>query len=616
MIDIMPENHSVTRIKKLSPLLINQLAAGEVVTRPAAVVKELLENAIDAGATHIEVRITQGGMGMIEVVDNGSGIHPDDMVMAVTRHATSKVADIATLQGINTLGFRGEALSAMAAVSRLTLISSFDDSGIGRQLQVAGVLADTPKLSPVVHQQGTTVTVKDLYFNVPARRSNLKSIGTEFAHIETIVREVALARADITLNLYHDNKKRLLLSASLAETNADINNSRLPLSRLEQALSMTLSANAIPLIIDLSSLLQSSAESTATLSQVSGWLWVNHLPQPALPKLLYVNGRLIKEPLISNQLRQLASHGQFDSIGYALYFDLPAQWLNVNVHPTKQRIKISPLNNIMAHLGHAVGLKLKSLSPNIDNIVESDSKSPIDVEKNTNNRASGVGLKELDRNNTYPNQRTNKEISYKNDEVNHSNQNGRSRQQVAAPQTPYQRFASQDLAINYAKSNRKTSSFIDNKITLPHCLDVLNSLPDHCSSPISSDSYIPSNSHISSDKGNVCLEQGLLFYSQGHCLIIKQKDWQSIWQTVCDDKLTFITQSTPSYLAEQSLTLKSVEPIDALIINQQVSHYAHQLPTPHLSEFAASLEQALKTYAFASLNTEQLLNVMLSSPSQ
>ena len=135
----MPDSHSYIRIKKLSPLLINQLAAGEVVTRPAAVVKELLENAIDAGATNIDVSITQGGMGTIEVVDNGTGIHPDDMVMAITRHATSKVADVANLHGITTLGFRGEALAAMAAVSRLSLTSSHDESGIS-----FGVSSSTP----------------------------------------------------------------------------------------------------------------------------------------------------------------------------------------------------------------------------------------------------------------------------------------------------------------------------------------------------------------------------------------------------------------------------------------------------------------------------------------
>ncbi|MDE0844829.1 MAG: DNA mismatch repair endonuclease MutL, partial [Psychrobacter pacificensis] len=357
----MPDNHHNTRIKKLSPLLINQLAAGEVVTRPAAVVKELLENAIDAGATDIEIRITQGGMGMIEVVDNGVGIHPDDMVMAITRHATSKVADVANLHGITTLGFRGEALAAMAAVSRLTLTSSHDESGIGRQLQVAGVLDDTPKLTPVVHNRGTTIIVKDLYFNVPARRGNLKSIATEFGHIETIVREVALARADVALTLFHDNKKRLSLSANATNVN-DNDANRLPLPRLEQATGMPLTDNALAVSIDLSSLVQSSVaygDSTVDQAAISGWLWPMTDEQIALPKLIYVNGRLVKEALISNQMRQLAQSAQLAGMGYALYFELPTQWLNVNVHPSKQRIKISPLNNIMAHLSHTIRSQLK-----------------------------------------------------------------------------------------------------------------------------------------------------------------------------------------------------------------------------------------------------------------
>ncbi len=161
---VAPYAPITARIKKLPPLLINQLSAGEVVTRPASVVKELLENAIDAGATQITINITQGGMGLIELIDNGSGIHPDDMLMAVTRHATSKVADVEHLQGIDTLGFRGEALASISAVSRLTLTSSHDKSGVGRCLSVAGEV-DNPNITPVVCQQGTQVSVRDLYFN-------------------------------------------------------------------------------------------------------------------------------------------------------------------------------------------------------------------------------------------------------------------------------------------------------------------------------------------------------------------------------------------------------------------------------------------------------------------
>ena len=369
-----PISTPTTRIKKLPPLLINQLAAGEIVTRPASVVKELLENAIDAGATKIDIKVTQGGMGMIEVSDNGCGIHPDDMVMAVTRHATSKVADVANLQGIRTLGFRGEALASTAAVSRLTLSSSHDDSGIGRQLSVAGILEDTPILTPIVHEQGTTVLVKDLYFNVPARRGNLKSVATEFAHIESVVREVALAHADVSLTLFHDQRKRLVLLAGMGDQEQElaVSNLRLPLSRLEQALGMSLVAQSMALSVDLSALLDSSAGPSATnilgdtadsefdyradtqTPQIQGWLWASsHSAQP-LPKLIYVNGRLIKDPIIAGQLRQTIQSLALNHFGYALYFELPTAWLNVNVHPSKQRINIHALANIMAHLNYAI----------------------------------------------------------------------------------------------------------------------------------------------------------------------------------------------------------------------------------------------------------------------
>lgn len=566
----MTDNITVTRIKKLSPLLINQLAAGEVVTRPAAVVKELLENAIDAGATHIEVRITQGGMGMIEVVDNGSGIHPDDMIMAITRHATSKVADIATLQGINTLGFRGEALSAMAAVSRLTLISSHDDSGIGRQLHVAGILADTPKLTPVVHNRGTTVTVKDLYFNVPARRGNLKSIGTEFAHIETIVREVALARADVTLSLLHDYKKRLLLSASSVASN----HSRLPLSRLEQALGTALTVDAISITVDLSSLLQSS-EHTDKQAKISGWLWVKNNQRELLPKLLYVNGRLIKEALISNQLRQLAASAQLDGIGYALYFDLPNQWLNVNVHPTKQRIKISPLNNIMAHLGHAVGLKLKRM------IIPKIATSIVPVEQGVEQSVESTSINKA---------------SYLSSTPSH--------QQVQTPKQPYKVSQKKTLSENHAYANAHESTPNQNSdmsntalmssssthlASLPQCLEIIHSLPKNPQLFTS----------LALDSNHLPVLPWLLFYWRGRYLLMSVQDWQA--------KIALLNKS---YLFSKAET-----PVSPAMINQQIASVAAPLSAQDSSEFINALEQLLHTSAIAVIDTEQLVAVMLSSAS-
>ncbi|MDN5620986.1 MAG: DNA mismatch repair endonuclease MutL [Psychrobacter sp.] len=574
----MPDNHHNTRIKKLSPLLINQLAAGEVVTRPAAVVKELLENAIDAGATDIEIRITQGGMGMIEVVDNGVGIHPDDMVMAITRHATSKVADVANLHGITTLGFRGEALAAMAAVSRLTLTSSHDESGIGRQLQVAGVLDDTPKLTPVVHNRGTTIIVKDLYFNVPARRGNLKSIATEFGQIETIVREVALARADVALTLFHDNKKRLSLSANATNVN-DNDANRLPLPRLEQATGMPLTDNALAVSIDLSSLVQSSVaygDSTVDRAAISGWLWPMTDEQKDLPKLIYVNGRLVKEALISNQMRQLAQSVQLASMGYALYFELPTQWLNVNVHPSKQRIKISPLNNIMAHLSHTIRSQLK--------IVNATSRDNLEVSKKD---VSVDTLSDTHLPNALPTEHI------------------RQSRQVQAPRQSYQSASSksfldkslvQEPAPSYVneplKQNRNisfSSSEAPTISSLPICLDVINDVETRGIDSTAADKNLP----------------WLLFYHQGQCVLMRAKDWQSQ-----------LSQLFESQVFGNNTATEDKQPNSALKINQQLNSISTQMSKQDMRVFVTNLTELLARNAMSVLDSGRLVTLMLSSASK
>lgn len=370
------------RIKKLPPLLVNQLAAGEVVTRPASVVKELIENAIDAGAKHIDIRITQGGMGIIEVSDDGCGIHPDDMIMAVTRFATSKIADVAHLQGIATLGFRGEALAATAAVSRLTLTSCSDDSGIGRELNVAGILEDIPQLLPVVRPKGTTVTVKDLYFNVPARRGNLKSISTEYAHIETVVKQLALVASDISFTLWHNDKRRFNFEsiASADESSAySVSGSEAMKPTVMQSVLARLMAliptshdqaelfsdsNLQPININLEGLLPQSAwqQGAEERLAITGFL----IPSPrtlssANYKLIYINGRLVKDRRIAQSIRDTAANlPGINSLGYVLFFNLPKAWLNLNVHPSKQCIKIQNLANVMAYLEVGVrdGLQL------------------------------------------------------------------------------------------------------------------------------------------------------------------------------------------------------------------------------------------------------------------
>ena len=592
----MPDNPSNSRIKKLSPLLINQLAAGEVVTRPAAVVKELLENAIDAGATNIEIRITQGGMGMIEVVDNGTGIHPDDMVMAITRHATSKVADVANLHGITTLGFRGEALAATAAVSRLTLSSSHDDSGVGRQLQVAGVLDDGPKLLPVVHHRGTTITVKDLYFNVPARRGNLKSIATEFGHIETIVREVALARADVALTLFHDNKKRLSLSSransstemsanDIENTNNSNNNAhRLPLSRLEQATGLPLTDNALEISIDLTSLMQLPKDyvnnNFGGQASINGWLWLSNGSQSAFPKLIYVNGRLVKEALISNQLRQLAQNSQLTGIGYALYFDLPTEWLNINVHPSKQRIKISPLNNIMAHLSHAIQSKLKAVATKqIINSAHDDTRV-LDNSLSINN-AFAAGRQQTP-------------------SVLHLNKS----QQVQAPKQSYQfsenTHTSQPLntlsfAENFSKNISQNTLNVANDVainstSLPYCLDVINDL---------NKALIESTSTTYIEHKALPL---LLFYYQSKYLLISAEVWQSKMG------LLFESRVFGDMVFKKDKILHS-----AAAINQQLASVSMQMSAQDLLIFIADIEALLVKHAIKSISSQRLVAMVLSS---
>ncbi|PYE38266.1 DNA mismatch repair endonuclease MutL [Psychrobacter fozii] len=621
----MSDNNASTRIKKLSPLLINQLAAGEVVTRPAAVVKELLENAIDAGATNIEVRITQGGMGLIEVIDNGIGIHPDDMVMAITRHATSKVADVANLHGITTLGFRGEALAATAAVSRLTLTSSHDDSGVGRQLQVAGVLADTPKLVPVVHNRGTTITVKDLYFNVPARRGNLKSIATEFGHIETIVREVALARADVSLTLFHDNKKRMSLSSSTLSSNTlsstslsvgsmpsnsvltdnsmievnrngNENASRLPLSRLEQATGISLIDNAIKITIDLSSLMQQTMDyannnSFDSQASISGWLWPIHYEQQskvasALPKLIYVNGRLVKEALINNQLRQLAQSAQLTGMGYALYFDLPTQWLNINVHPSKQRIKISPLNNIMAHLNHAVQSQLKNIEVNVQ---PEKCDKPL-REDNTLISDERVNVVATDQ--PYENALS----QPRSRQVNTAKQS----YELPSSQTVQTMSQSQYSAESELGSNKFTSQCtnIANGVLvgtrpLPICLEVISGL-DKLALGTDIAKYVD-------DK----ILPWLLFSHQGQCFLIAETDWQSK-----------LNQLFESQILSSKVLHKDKLPNSAREINHQLITMSQQMSTQDLMLFITDLEALLIQNSIKTISSSHLVTLILLSTSE
>lgn len=318
----MTDSISLHRIHALNPALANQIAAGEVIERPSSVVKELLENSIDAGATELIIRVAQGGATLIEIIDNGNGIHPDDLPLAVMRHATSKIQTAEDLHAIVSLGFRGEALASIAAVSRLTLVSSQDEDGVGYQVEVNGTAFEHQQVQAVAAQKGTHIRVQDLFFNVPARRKFLKKPSTEFGHIEEIVRRLALTHFDIRFVLEHNDQIRLNLP--IADSGV------LRFQRVQQLLGQQFTQNAYWL------------DSESINMRLSGWL--GH-PSDARPQAdlqyVYVNGRIVKDKTISHALRMAYDgilHGH-QYAGYLLFLEVDPEQIDVNVHPTKHEIR-------------------------------------------------------------------------------------------------------------------------------------------------------------------------------------------------------------------------------------------------------------------------------------
>ena len=313
---------AIRRIHTLDAALANQIAAGEVIERPASVIKELLENSIDAGATELIIRVAQGGSTLIEIIDNGHGIHPDDLPLAVMRHATSKIRSSEDLHAIVSLGFRGEALASIAAVSRLTLTSCQDEQGVGYQVEVNGTAFDHQQIQAVAAQKGTHIRVQDLFFNVPARRKFLKKPSTEFGHIEEIERRLALTHFDIRFVLEHNDNIRLNLPIA--------DSGELRYQRVQQLLGHQFIENAYWM----------DAESINM--RLSGWLGhPSDARAQADLQYVYVNGRIVKDKTISHALRMAYEgilHGhQYSS--YLLFLEVDPENIDVNVHPTKHEIR-------------------------------------------------------------------------------------------------------------------------------------------------------------------------------------------------------------------------------------------------------------------------------------
>lgn len=310
-----------SRIAVLSPRLANQIAAGEVVERPASVIKELMENSLDAGAQKVDVDLEQGGVKLIRVRDDGGGIHPEDLALSVARHATSKIHDVEDLDAIASLGFRGEALASISSVSRLTLSTSTDASGKGFKVETEGrdMIAH---VTPTAHHHGTTVDVRDLFFNTPARRKFLRTEKTEFQHVEEVIKRLALSFFNVGFSLRHNQKTIFALKPALDE--------REQARRVSTICGSNFIENALKIEFEAAGL------------KLWGWMGLPTFSRSQADlQYFYVNGRMVRDKVVTHAVRQayqdVLYHGRHPA--YVLYLEIDAGAVDVNVHPTKHEVR-------------------------------------------------------------------------------------------------------------------------------------------------------------------------------------------------------------------------------------------------------------------------------------
>jgi len=335
----------VKRVHLLSTNLANQIAAGEVVERPSSVVKELVENSLDAGAKQIELEIEKGGAALIRIRDNGAGIHHDDMSLALSRHATSKIASFDDLSHLDSLGFRGEALPSIASVSRLKVMSRYQGEDKAWQLSVNGGETEA-KAQPVAHPQGSTIEVRDLFFNTPARRKFMRAERTEFKHLEDVVRRIGLSRFDVGISLKHEQKQVHQWRAA-----SDQEGRRRRIAAI----------CGKPFV-------EQSAEIDFERGGLRLWGWVG-LPtfsrSQADLQYFYVNGRMVKDKVIAHAVRKayqdVMYHGRHSA--FVLYLELPAEEVDVNVHPTKHEVRFRESRMVHDFLFSSLYRSLAELRP-------------------------------------------------------------------------------------------------------------------------------------------------------------------------------------------------------------------------------------------------------------
>jgi len=312
-------------IRQLPDTLINQIAAGEVVERPASVVKELVENALDAGARRVDIDLEEGGVRLVRIRDDGAGMAAEDLALAVCRHATSKIASLDDLEAVATLGFRGEALPSIASVSRFCLESRREDDAHGASLQVEG--GRVGEVVPAPHPRGTTVVVRDLFYNVPARRKFLRAERTELSHIEEWLRALALARPDVELRVSHNGRaSRRYRAADLVGDDA----SQATPERLLETLGEEFARNAL------------RVDHAGAGLRLHGWIARPMYNRASTDQqYLYVNGRGVRDRNVAHAVRQAYSdvlfHGRHPA--YVLFLELDPRAVDVNVHPAKHEVR-------------------------------------------------------------------------------------------------------------------------------------------------------------------------------------------------------------------------------------------------------------------------------------
>jgi DNA mismatch repair protein MutL len=318
-------------IHLLPDLLISQIAAGEVVDRPASALKELLENSLDSGATDVTVQLAEGGIRQIRVADNGAGIGKDDLPLALARHATSKIASLEDLERVASLGFRGEALASIAAVSHLSLLSRTSDSPHAWKMDASGGALSAPE--PAAAAVGTTVEVRDLYFNTPARRKFLRSPATEFAHSEESFWRIALSRPDVRFALTHNGRAQSHLRPASAE------------ERIHAVLGEAFREAAIPVQVEAGSFRLRGLVTQPTYSRGA-----------RDAQYFFVNGRYVRDKLLAHAVRQayhdVLHHERHPA--YVLFLDLDPALVDANVHPTKIEVRFRDSRGIHQFVFHAL----------------------------------------------------------------------------------------------------------------------------------------------------------------------------------------------------------------------------------------------------------------------